>query len=160
MQNLNFNTFVSETKIMSENLKLSNQICFPVYSLAKEIVNQYRPLLDAIELTYPQYLVMMVLWEQGEQTVSEIGSALQLDSGTLTPLLKRLQQKDLVDRKRSLQDERVVLISLTEGGNALKHKAEKIPLKMLEAMQLNLEELETLKTGIEHILLKLKSNKS
>ena len=81
---------------MSDHLKLSNQVCFPIYNLSKEVINHYRPILKELDLTYSQYLVMLVLWEKGEQNVSEIGADLNLDSGTLTPLLKRLEQKKLI----------------------------------------------------------------
>ncbi len=89
---------------MEDILNLKNQICFPVYALAKEIVNHYRPLLDELDITYPQYLVLMVLWDEEEQTVGQLGEKLFLDSGTLTPLLKRMQQKDMVLRSRSSED--------------------------------------------------------
>lgn len=144
---------------MENKLKLTNQVCFPVYSLAKEIVNRYRPFLEEMDLTYPQYLVMLILWEQNEQTVSELGEKLKLDSGTLTPLLKRLEQKNLISRIRSTKDERVVKISTTEEGEKLKIKAKGIPEQLAQSMQLKEEDLLLLKNVIETILLKINQNK-
>lgn len=144
---------------MENKLKLTNQVCFPVYSLAKEIVNRYRPFLEEMDLTYPQYLVMLILWEESEQTVSELGTKLKLDSGTLTPLLKRLEQKNLISRIRSTKDERVVKISTTEEGEKLKLKAKGIPEQLAQSMQLKEEDLLLLKNVIETILLKINQNK-
>jgi DNA-binding MarR family transcriptional regulator len=144
---------------MENKLKLTNQVCFPVYSLAKEIVNRYRPFLEEMDLTYPQYLVMLILWEQSEQTVSELGTKLKLDSGTLTPLLKRLEQKNLISRIRSTKDERVVKISTTEEGEKLRIKAKGIPEQLAQSMQLKEEDLLLLKNVIETILLKINQNK-
>lgn len=137
---------------MADLLKLENQICFPVYSLAKEITNQYRIFLNKIDLTYPQYLVMLVLWEYKEQTVTNIGDKLRLDSGTLTPLLKRLEQKGLVSRSRSTSDERVVNITLTKAGEELKAKVKNLPKSMMASLQLPMEELKALKESVERIL--------
>lgn len=125
---------------MYEQLKLSNQICFPLYALSKEITRRYTPFLDALDLTYPQYLVMLVLWENGEQSVNQIGAKLHLDSGTLTPLLKRLQSKGLVERTRSQADERSVLIRLTDSGKQLEHVAADIPEKVSVCLNLSDEE--------------------
>ncbi|MGV3667989.1 MAG: MarR family winged helix-turn-helix transcriptional regulator [Leptospira bouyouniensis] len=110
-----------------EVLLLKNQICFSLYSSMHRLMKIYRPLLAAVGLTYPQYLVMLVLWEEERITVSGLGERLQLDSGTLTPLLKRLEQSGFVERKRSSEDERVVLVSLTKGGRNLREKAKAIP---------------------------------
>ncbi|WP_394421817.1 MarR family winged helix-turn-helix transcriptional regulator [Tenacibaculum mesophilum] len=137
---------------MSEQLKLKNQVCFPVYTLAKEIISLYRPLLKEVDLTYPQYLVMMVLWEEGNQSVSEIGSKLNLDSGTLTPLLKRLEQKHLIERKRETTDERVVKINLTDKGKSIHKKATCIPDQMMTSLNVSTEKLIELKNTIEYIL--------
>jgi MarR family transcriptional regulator, organic hydroperoxide resistance regulator len=136
---------------MNEQLNLSQQVCFPVYAFAKEIINQYRPLLDAIELTYPQYLVMMVLWEYDSQTVNQLGGKLHLDSGTLTPLLKRLETKSLVSRTRSTTDERIVNITLTTKGKELQTQAANIPQQLMQAMNLEMEDLEELKRIITKI---------
>ena len=130
---------------------LSQQVCFPIYAFAKEIINQYRPLLDAIELTYPQYLVMLVLWEFESQTVNQLGEKLKLDSGTLTPLLKRMEAKLLLTRTRSTSDERIVNIALTQNGKALQIKASNIPTQLIEAMNVTVEELQELKNIISKI---------
>ncbi|MDX8567561.1 MarR family transcriptional regulator [Elizabethkingia sp. HX XZB] len=135
-----------------QQLKLDNQICFPVYALSREIVGRYRPLLDQLDITYPQYLVLLVLWEHQEQSVSQLGEKLYLDSGTLTPLLKRLEQKNLVIRSRSKEDERIVKIKLTPEGQSLQKKAASIPKQLFEDMKVPEEELKQLKTTIEKIL--------
>ncbi|STZ64042.1 Organic hydroperoxide resistance transcriptional regulator [Moraxella lacunata] len=129
---------------MYEQLRLSNQICFPLYAIAKEIVRKYSPFLDELDLTYPQYLVMLVLWEFGEQSVGEIGDKLHLDSGTLTPLLKRLQSKDLIARTRSQTDERTVIITLTNQGRALEHQAVNIPNQVADCLNLTADEVAVL----------------
>ena len=137
---------------MSEQLKLTNQVCFPVYTLAKEVISLYRPILKKLDLTYPQYLVMLVLWEEGNQSVSEIGSKLNLDSGTLTPLLKRLEHKKLIERKREITDERVVKINLTELGENIQEKAECVPGQIMTSLNISVDKLTELKNIIEHIL--------
>jgi DNA-binding MarR family transcriptional regulator len=139
---------------MKDQLQLSEQVCFPVYVLAKEIINQYRPFLEELKLTYPQYLVMLVLWEHEEQTVNQLGEKLKLDSGTLTPLLKRMEVKKFVTRIRSTTDERLVHIALTEKGKALKEKATCIPTQLIESMGLSTEDLLNLKNIITKILKK------
>ena len=126
---------------MSENeryeaLRLGNQLCFPLYACAKEIVRRYKPFLDEIDLTYTQYIVMMVLWEEREINVKELGSRLYLDSGTLTPVLKRLEQKGLITRQRDDKDERVLIVSITKEGDELKDKAVEIPVKMAGCVSL------------------------
>jgi DNA-binding MarR family transcriptional regulator len=136
---------------MYEQLKLDNQLCFPLYSLSKEITNQYRPFLEAIDLTYPQYLVMMVLWEKDSLSVNEIGQRLHLDSGTLTPLLKRLEQKQLLKRERASDDERRVTITLTDTGNALQQQAKDIPAKMAERMVMSEEEATVLRNVVKRL---------
>lgn len=137
---------------MEDLLKLENQICFPIYALSREVIQRYRPLLDELDLTYPQYLVFLVLWEEGQQTVNQIGEKLLLDSGTLTPLLKRLEQKKLIVRQRSKVDERVVTISLTKDGEQLREKAEDIPLKLLQELNVSIEELKLMRTIAYKIL--------
>ncbi|KJD34871.1 MarR family transcriptional regulator [Tamlana sedimentorum] len=137
---------------MNDKLNINEQICFPIYLLAKDIIALYKPLLNALNLTYPQYLVMLVLWENETRTVNTIGKTLNLDSGTLTPLLKRLQQKELVTRTRSVTDERVVNISLTTKGAQLKNEAQCIPEQMMEAMNVSVEDLTTLKELVIKIL--------
>ncbi|QIH37544.1 MarR family transcriptional regulator [Flavobacterium sp. Sr18] len=136
---------------MKKQQILSQQVCFPIYAFAKEIINQYRPLLDAIGLTYPQYLVMLVLWEFESQTVNQLGEKLKLDSGTLTPLLKRMESKLLVTRTRSSSDERIVNIALTQNGKALQIKAANVPAQLIEAMNVTVEELQELKNIISKI---------
>lgn len=119
-----------------EALRLDNQLCFPLYACAKEIVRRYKPFLDEIDLTYTQYIAMMVLWEEREINVKELGSRLYLDSGTLTPVLKRLEQKGLITRQRDDKDERVLIVSITKEGDELKDKAVEIPVKMAGCVSL------------------------
>ena len=137
---------------MEDFLKLDKQLCFSVYVLHREIMQQYRPILEAIDLTYPQYIAMMALWENGQQTVNQLGAKLNLDNGTLTPLLKRLEGKKLVTRTRSKADERVVLIALTEEGKILKEKASCVPMKILKALNLDLEDLNQLKAMSDKVV--------
>lgn len=110
-----------------EALKLENQLCFPLYAASKAVIHLYKPLLEPLDLTYTQYITMMVLWEHHSLKVREVGTCLHLDSSTLTPLLKRLEQKGLLTRTRSKQDERDLIVTLTEKGEALKEQAAKIP---------------------------------
>ena len=137
---------------MKDLLQLKEQVCFPVYALSREITQHYRPLLDELGLTYPQYLVLLVLWENKKQTVNQLGEKLRLDTGTLTPLLKRMEQKNIISRNRSSQDERVVEITLTDTGNALSEKALSIPMKMIASMGISLDDLEALKRIANKIL--------
>ncbi len=116
-------------------LYLENQLCFPLYAASRLTTKLYTPYLDELDLTYPQYIVLMVLWQHQDQSVREIGERLFLESNTLTPLLKRLEQKGLLIRTRSQSDERTVIISLTESGEALKIKAKEIPHKIAESFQ-------------------------
>lgn len=111
-------------------LKLENQLCFPLYAAAREVVKRYRPHLDELDITYTQYITMMVMWEQKEITVKALGEKLFLDSGTMTPVLKSLESKGYVTRKRSTTDERSVSVFLTDRGEALKEKAVDIPAKV------------------------------
>jgi DNA-binding MarR family transcriptional regulator len=129
-------------------LRLDNQICFAVYSAAHAFNRVYKPLLDRLGLTYPQYLVMLSLWERDGVPVKDIGERLFLDSGTLTPLLKRLEAAGLVKRTRSTEDERQVLIALTPQGQALKEKARNVPQSILEASDCSVTELVALKSEI------------
>ena len=125
-------------------LKIQNQLCFPLYACAKETIRLYKPHLDKLELTYTQYITMMVLWEKKCLTVKELGKALYLDSGTLTPLLKKLETKGLLKRERSREDERNLFISLTEEGEALKDKALYVPAELEKCVELDHEERVTL----------------
>lgn len=120
-----------------ENLKLKNQICFPLYAASREVIKRYRPYLDALDLTYTQYITMMVFWEEKKLNVKELGKKLYLDSGTLTPLLKCLETKGLVRRSRSKLDERVLEVEITEKGEALKEQAAEIPAKMAGCAKLD-----------------------
>lgn len=122
----------------------------------KGMVNHYRPLLDELELTYPQYLVLLILWEEKEQTVGQLGEKLFLDTGTLTPLLKRMEQKEIIIRSRSSADERVVNLSLTKKGISLRKKAETIPQQLMESMNVSEEDLNVLKNLITKIINKEK----
>lgn len=125
-------------------LQLENQFCFPLYVCSKEVIRRYTPLLDKIGLTYTQYISMLVLWEKERVTAKELGDTLYLDSGTLTPLLKKLEAKGLVIRKRSSIDERSLIVSLTDAGRALKERAVDIPGQMLSRANLETDELVTL----------------
>ena len=129
-------------------LRLDNQVCFAVYSTAHAFNRVYKPLLDRLGLTYPQYLVMLVLWERDDVAVKEIGERLFLDSGTLTPLLKRLEAADLVRRTRGTADERQVLIALTSKGRALQEKARTVPQSILAASACSISELSALKNDL------------
>lgn len=111
-------------------LKLENQLCFPLYVCSKEIVRKYKPYLDEFDLTYTQYITMMALWECGEINVKELGKKLYLDSGTLTPLLKKLETKGYIKRERSKSDERNLIVTITKSGEALKESAAEIPQKV------------------------------
>ena len=121
-------------------LKLENQLCFPLYVCSKEVVKRYKPFLDEIDLTYTQYITMMVMWEKKEINVKELGKCLFLDSGTLTPVLKKLEQKSYITRKRSDLDERVLDVKITEEGEKLKERALEIPAKISQCTSLEPEE--------------------
>ena len=123
-----------------EALRLDHQLCFPLYAASREIIKQYRPHLEALDLTYTQYITLMVLWEEKEISVKQLGKRLYLDSGTLTPLLKSLEQKGYVNRTRSKADERVLLVRLTEAGEALKLQAASVPRQMQQCVRLTAEE--------------------
>ncbi len=123
-----------------DSLKLENQLCFPLYACAKEVVRRYKPYLDEIDLTYTQYIVMMVLWERRQMNVKELGSFLYLDSGTLTPVLKKLEAKGYVVRNRSKEDERNLEIHITNEGEELKDKAVNIPAQIGQCVKLSPEE--------------------
>ncbi|KKO93229.1 MULTISPECIES: MarR family winged helix-turn-helix transcriptional regulator [Sphingobacterium] len=137
---------------MDDLLKLDKQLCFSVYVLHREIMQQYRTILEEIDLTYPQYITMMALWENDEQTVNQLGAKLFLDNGTLTPLLKRLEAKVLLTRTRSKEDERVVKIQLTAQGLQLKEKASCIPMQIFEALKLDYTDMVQLKALAEKIV--------
>lgn len=137
-----------------ENSLLMNHLCFPVYTLSKSIINLYRPHLDRLDLTYPQYLVLLVLWEEKSQTVNQLGEKLWLDSGTLTPLLKRMEQKNYLSRTRSKTDERVVNIELTDMGWELQEKCRELPETIKKELEIAEEDYHQLKTAVDKLLKK------
>ncbi|MCR5252753.1 MAG: MarR family transcriptional regulator [Treponema sp.] len=125
-------------------LLLKNQLCFPLYAASREILRKYTPVLKELDLTYTQYIVMMVLWEEKELKVTELGSRLFLDTGTLSPLLKSMEKKNLLCRTRSKNDERIVMVAITPEGAALKDKALAVPQKMASCVKLSKEETDFL----------------
>ncbi|TNC23454.1 MarR family transcriptional regulator [Amycolatopsis alkalitolerans] len=129
----------------AEAPRLDDQVCFALYAASRAVTSLYRPLLDELNLTYPQYLVMMVLWEHGSSQVKDLGAALSLDSGTLSPLLKRLEKLEYVRRERRSDDERSVCVTLTEKGESLKEKTISLPVTMGEAMGLDSAGLDELR---------------
>lgn len=135
-----------------DSLKLENQLCFPLYACSKEIVRRYKTYLDRLDLTYTQYIVMMVMWEEKELNVKELGDKLFLDSGTLTPVLKKLEAKGYVTRERSKIDERTLIVTLTESGKELREKAVDIPVGMRGYLKLSDEEMVQLRTMLNKIL--------
>lgn len=138
-----------------EQLKLDNQLCFPIYAASRLITRAYQPHLEALGITYPQYLVLMVLWETDGLSVHDISVRLILNTNTLTPLLKRMEAQGLVTRTRSSQDERVVRIQLSAKGKALREEAADIPLRLNERLQesnLNLEQLLELKSNLHRLI--------
>ncbi|MGF1773251.1 MarR family winged helix-turn-helix transcriptional regulator [Vibrio maritimus] len=134
-----------------EALDLDKQVCFALYSASNAVTRAYRPILEQVDLTYLQYMTMLVLWKQAPMNVKDIGAELKLDSGTLTPLLKRLEQKGLVERKRSESDERARMIFVTEQGNALREKAMSIPGAIACKAKLDPEEAMVLKRICERL---------
>ncbi|CAM3060364.1 MarR family winged helix-turn-helix transcriptional regulator [Bacillus spizizenii] len=135
-----------------DHMKLENQLCFLLYASSREMTKQYKPLLEKLNVTYPQYLVLLLLWEHETLTVKKMGELLYLDSGTLTPMLKRMEQQGLITRKRSEEDERSVLISLTEDGELLKEKAADIPGTILGLSNQSGEDLKQLKSALYTLL--------
>lgn len=133
-------------------LKLENQLCFPLYAASKEIVRKYKTLLDKLDLTYTQYITMMVLWEEKELNVKTLGERLFLDSGTLTPLLKKLEDKKYIERKKSMSDERNLIIKITPRGENLKQEAKQIPEQIGKCINLNEKESITLYNLLYKIL--------
>lgn len=133
-------------------MTLAEHLCFKTYAVSRYITGLYKPYLDEISLTYPQYLVMLVLWENGEMNIGKIGEHLHLDNGTLTPLLKRMEKHGLLSRTRSMNDERVVLISLTENGKLLKDKAKHIPKAVQSCFHLDDDKKKQLMATLDEIL--------
>ena len=133
-------------------LKLENQLCFPLYACSKEVVKRYKPFLDELDLTYTQYITMMVMWEKKSINVKELGKCLFLDSGTLTPLLKKLESKGYITRERSKADERNLIVSITKKGEALRDNAVDVPAKMGQCVNLSSDEAKTLYTLLYKLL--------
>ena len=123
-----------------DSLKLENQLCFPLYAASREVIKQYRPFLDALDLTYTQYIAMMVLWEEKQVSVRDLGKKLFLDSGTLTPVLKSLEAKGYITRRRSTEDERVLIAQITPAGGKLRDDALAVPGKVAGCIRLEREE--------------------
>lgn len=141
----------------SPSLLLDEQFCFALYAASRSVTASYRPLLDKLGLTYPQYLAMLVLWERDGITVRELGRRLMLDSGTLTPLLKRLEQAGLLQRQRRRSDEREVQIDLTPAGDALRQQAEDIPACMIERLCLDVPQLKQWRDELRQLAARLHS---
>jgi DNA-binding MarR family transcriptional regulator len=138
-----------------DHLKLENQICFPVYAASRLITREYQPLLDELGITYPQYLVLLILWENEQQTVNEIAQKLILNTNTITPLLQRMENLALLQRSKSKTDERKTIISLTEKGSKLKEKAVYIPEKLASGFlneEISLEQLVDLKNKLNQVI--------
>lgn len=133
-------------------LKLENQFCFPLYAAAKEVVKRYRPYLEPLGLTYTQYIAMMVLWEHTEITASKMGKLLLLDSGTLAPMLKKMESAGLLTRRRSKEDERELVVTITQKGIDLRKEAVTIPGKMASCVALDIEEAVQLKTLLSKLI--------
>lgn len=150
------NSFISQSDFSNEQfneiLKLDNQLCFALYVCSKEIIKKYKPLLDPIGLTYTGYITMLALWEKDDITVKDLGQKLYLDSGTLTPLLKKLETQHLVTRVRSLSDERNVVIKLTQDGHDLKSKAKQVPWDLICALDLKADNTSTLLSTLHTIM--------
>ena len=140
------------TRQENSTLKLENQICFPLYAASRDVIKRYKPYLDDMGLTYTQYITMIVMWEEKSITVKELGKRLYLDSGTLTPLLKKMEAKGLLTRKRSFEDERNLIVTVTEEGERLKEMADGVPEKILACSEISLEEAVTLRALLLKIL--------
>ena len=140
------------TRQENSTLKLENQICFPLYAASRDVIKRYKPYLDDMGLTFTQYITMIVLWEEKTVTVKELGKRLYLDSGTLTPLLKKMEAKGLITRKRSFEDERNLIVTVTEEGERLKEMADGIPEKILACSEISLEEAVTLRALLLKII--------
>lgn len=135
-----------------DQLKLKNHLCFPLYACAREVIKQYKPFLDELDLTYTQYIVLTALWEVGSSRVKDLGDVLLLDSGTLTPLLKKLETKGLITRKRSTTDERNLIVSLTPAGKTLQEKALSLSKEGCVCDVLSPKDIENLRTILQKML--------
>lgn len=142
-----------------DRLKLSNQLCFPLYACARETIKLYTPHLDKLGLTYTQYITMLVLWEQGSLTAKELGCILYLDSGTLTPMLKKMEAKGLLTRRRSEADERNLIVTITEAGEAMKEQALEIPDIMTRYLNLEQDEIYAIYNMLYKMLERAESGK-
>lgn len=140
-------------------LKLDNQICFALYASSREIIKLYKPALDKLGITYTQYVTLLSLWEQDDITVKDLGNKLYLDSGTLTPLLKKLESMNIIERLRSKEDERVVYIKLTQKGIEMKEKALEIPKQVFCSTGLSIENAIELKNNLKQLLSNLNTNR-
>lgn len=140
------------TAVADDPLALDRQVCFALYAASRAVTAAYRPLLEPLGLTYPQYLVMLVLWERGTLAVGDVGAALHLDSGTLSPLIKRMEAAGLVERRRSADDERRVLVALTTEGRGLRERAIEIPGRIVEAARVDPEALALVRRACEALL--------
>lgn len=139
----------------AKDLFLENQVCFPLYACSRALTAIYRPILEELGITYPQYLVLLILWKEDGCSVKEIGKKLYLDSGTLTPLLKRLENSEFVIRRRSIEDERSVEIYLSAKGKKLRDKAVCVPSKLIESLEIDKKSLIDLKKDLDRLLLTL-----
>lgn len=139
-------------------LRLESQLCFPLYACSKEIVRRYKPFLDEIDLTYTQYITMMVLWFKKKVNVKELGEELMLDSGTLTPVLKKLEGKGYITRERSKEDERTLIVSITKEGEDLKDKALSIPKKMSICLGIEKEQMDILYNLLYQVIKNMENN--
>lgn len=139
-----------------EFLKLDNQLCFAAYSASRAIIRAYKPLLDRLEVTYTQYITLLVLWEHGNMYLNQLGNYLHLDSGTLTPLLKKMEKAELITRKRDSNDERQILILLTKKGQKLKEEALKIPEQMVCKLPISMEEIINLRETLKKVYKEMK----
>ncbi len=135
-----------------KSIPLERHLCFKLYALSRQITQAYRPLLDSLDLTYPQYLVLVVLWEEKTINVKDLGARLLLDSGTLTPLLKRLEQKGLLSRQRDPRDERSVTIGLTRAGSAMKEKVAEMPEVLKNCLALDMDQYHSLMNSLGGLL--------
>ncbi|MGN1218718.1 MAG: MarR family winged helix-turn-helix transcriptional regulator [Phocaeicola sp.] len=139
-------------KTDKDNLNLQNHLCFSLYACSRAILRLYRPILDELQLTYPQYLVLVTLWEKQQCTIKELGEALYLDTGTLTPLLKRMETAGLLERRRDTVDERVVNIHITQAGKALQEKSSCIPQSLIDSSGMSKKELDDINETIMRLL--------
>ncbi|MBE6072244.1 MAG: MarR family transcriptional regulator [Clostridium butyricum] len=135
-----------------DDIKLENQLCFSLYAASREVIKLYKPCLDKFNLTYTQYVAMLVLWEEERTTVKGMGEKLHLDSGTLTPLLKKLEKSGLISRYRDVNDDRVVVVELTEQGKALKEQITCVPCEMKGKLKLSKEQTDELKKLLDNLL--------